>query len=35
LRLKEWFLERGIATEKVIELDWWERTNFQKKGALV
>ena len=24
LGLKAWFLERGIATEKVIELDWWE-----------
>ena len=34
LGLKAWFLERGIATEKVIELDWWEPHQFSKKGSL-
>ena len=28
LGLKAWFLERGIVSEKVIELDWWESSQF-------
>ncbi len=28
LGLKTWFLERGIVSEKVIELDWWESSQF-------
>ena len=28
LGLKTWFLERGIAAEKVIELDWWDSHQF-------
>jgi N-acyl-phosphatidylethanolamine-hydrolysing phospholipase D len=31
LGLKAWFLERGIDTEKVIDLDWWELHQFSKK----
>jgi N-acyl-phosphatidylethanolamine-hydrolysing phospholipase D len=28
LGLKEWFLDRGISSERVIELDWWESHRF-------
>ena len=28
--LKKWFLRKGI--QKVIELDWWEKIQFQKQG---
>ncbi len=31
LGLKAWFLERGIATERVIELDWWESHRFNEQ----
>jgi L-ascorbate metabolism protein UlaG (beta-lactamase superfamily) len=28
LGLKAWFLDRGISSERVIELDWWESHRF-------
>ena len=31
LGLKSWFIERGINSDKVIELDWWETHQFNKK----
>ena len=30
LGLKSWFEERGINSDKVIELDWWQSDQFTK-----
>lgn len=24
LRVKEWFLHKGIASQNIVELDWWQ-----------
>jgi N-acyl-phosphatidylethanolamine-hydrolysing phospholipase D len=31
LGLKVWFLDRGIAAERVVELDWWQSHRFDER----
>jgi N-acyl-phosphatidylethanolamine-hydrolysing phospholipase D len=31
LGLKAWFLERGISSERVVELDWWQSYRFDDR----
>lgn len=33
LRLKDWFIDKGIKPERVIEFDWWDRNNLD--GAII
>jgi N-acyl-phosphatidylethanolamine-hydrolysing phospholipase D len=32
--LKAWFLDRGIRNDKVVELDWWQSSQFNDKVTL-
>ncbi|MEH6443280.1 MAG: MBL fold metallo-hydrolase [Oceanospirillaceae bacterium] len=32
--LKQWFLDRGIKTEKVVELEWWQSVNHNAEVEL-
>ena len=31
LGLKNWFLDRGISTERVVELDWWQSHQYNEE----
>jgi len=31
LGLKDWFLERGVSAERVVELDWWQSHRFNDR----
>ena len=32
LRLKGWFLENGISSDRIKELDWWDKATFSNVG---